>query len=122
MTFEMPRFRERARCAETDPDCFFPEKGGKSKPAKTICNGDEERPPCRAREECLAWALTHREAGIWGGLSERERKRLTGHRDECGSTRGYKMHVRRREAICDLCREANASYSRNYRAERRGVA
>ncbi|GAB7065851.1 hypothetical protein JCM12141A_01400 [Mycolicibacterium hodleri] len=62
---------ERALCPQTDPDAFFPEKGGSTKEAKKICLG------CPVKQQCLQWALDHDERfGIWGGLSERERRRL----------------------------------------------
>lgn len=68
---EVPRFRGRALCAEVDPELHFPDKGGSSRAAKRVC-GD-----CEVRAECLTWALTHGEKyGIWGGLSENERRRL----------------------------------------------
>jgi WhiB family redox-sensing transcriptional regulator len=64
-------WQERGLCAQTDPEAFFPEKGGTTRPAKTICAR------CEVRAECLAYALDHDERfGIWGGLSERERRRL----------------------------------------------
>jgi WhiB family transcriptional regulator, redox-sensing transcriptional regulator len=64
-------WQERALCAQTDPEAFFPEKGGSTREAKRICLG------CEVRDECLDYALAHDERfGIWGGLSERERRRL----------------------------------------------
>ena len=64
-------WQERALCAETDPEAFFPEKGGSTREAKKICTG------CEVRSECLEYALAKDERfGIWGGLSERERRRL----------------------------------------------
>ncbi len=64
-------WQERALCAETDPEAFFPEKGGSTREAKKICTG------CEVRTECLEYALANDERfGIWGGLSERERRRL----------------------------------------------
>ena len=64
-------WQERALCAQTDPEAFFPEKGGSTREAKKICTG------CEVRGECLEYALEHDERfGIWGGLSERERRRL----------------------------------------------
>ena len=61
----------RALCAQTDPEIFFPEKGGSTREAKKVCAG------CEVRAECLAYALNNDERfGIWGGLSERERRRL----------------------------------------------
>jgi WhiB family redox-sensing transcriptional regulator len=65
------QWQERALCAQTDPEAFFPEKGGSTREAKRICTG------CEVRAECLDYALAHDERfGIWGGLSERERRRL----------------------------------------------
>jgi WhiB family redox-sensing transcriptional regulator len=70
-TAEEPDWQERALCAQTDPEAFFPEKGGSTREAKRICSG------CDVRAECLDYALAHDERfGIWGGLSERERRRL----------------------------------------------
>ncbi|MBL3698912.1 WhiB family transcriptional regulator [Leucobacter luti] len=60
-----------ALCAQTDPEAFFPEKGGSTREAKRICE------TCEVRSECLDYALENDERfGIWGGLSERERRRL----------------------------------------------
>jgi WhiB family transcriptional regulator, redox-sensing transcriptional regulator len=68
---EAEEWQERALCAETDPEAFFPEKGGSTREAKRICSG------CEVRAQCLEYALAHDERfGIWGGLSERERRRL----------------------------------------------
>ena len=59
-------------CAQTDPELFFPEKGGSTRAAKAVCAG------CPVRAECLEYALAHDERfGVWGGTSERERRRLT---------------------------------------------
>jgi WhiB family redox-sensing transcriptional regulator len=64
-------WRLDALCAETDPEAFFPEKGGSTREAKRVCSG------CAVRDECLEYALANDERfGIWGGLSERERRRL----------------------------------------------
>jgi WhiB family transcriptional regulator, redox-sensing transcriptional regulator len=64
-------WRQDALCAETDPEAFFPEKGGSTREAKRVCTG------CEVRAECLEYALSNDERfGIWGGLSERERRRL----------------------------------------------
>ncbi len=60
-----------ALCAQTDPEAFFPEKGGSTRDAKRICT------TCEVRSKCLEYALLNDERfGIWGGLSERERRRL----------------------------------------------
>jgi len=64
-------WQERALCAQTDPEAFFPEKGGSTREAKRVCL------TCEVRAECLEYALGHDERfGIWGGLSERERRKL----------------------------------------------
>ena len=64
-------WQERSLCAQTDPEAFFPEKGGSTREAKRVCLS------CDVRQECLEYALAHDERfGIWGGLSERERRRL----------------------------------------------
>ena len=64
-------WQEKALCAQTDPEAFFPEKGGSTREAKRICLG------CEVRDACLDYALANDERfGIWGGLSERERRRL----------------------------------------------
>jgi WhiB family transcriptional regulator, redox-sensing transcriptional regulator len=58
-------------CAQTDPEAFFPEKGGSTREAKKICTS------CEVRAQCLEYALQNDERfGIWGGLSERERRKL----------------------------------------------
>jgi WhiB family redox-sensing transcriptional regulator len=60
-----------ALCAQTDPEAFFPEKGGSTRDAKKICT------TCEVKGQCLDYALANDERfGIWGGLSERERRRL----------------------------------------------
>ena len=64
-------WQERSLCAQTDPEAFFPEKGGSTREAKKVCVG------CEVRAECLEYALANDERfGIWGGLSERERRKL----------------------------------------------
>ena len=66
-----PEWQERALCSQTDPEAFFPEKGGSTREAKRICSR------CEVRAESLEYALGHDERfGIWGGLSERERRKL----------------------------------------------
>ena len=62
---------EQALCAEVDNDLFYPEKGGSTRDAKNICA------VCPVAAECLDYALENNEAfGVWGGMSERERRRL----------------------------------------------
>ncbi|PZS27182.1 MAG: hypothetical protein DLM58_19165 [Pseudonocardiales bacterium] len=64
-------WRVSAVCAQTDPGLFYPDKGESARPGKRVCTG------CPVRAQCLQWALEHDERhGIWGGLSDRERRRL----------------------------------------------
>lgn len=68
---QMPDWMDRGLCAQTDPESFFPEKGGSTREAKTICA------TCPVMAECLDYALDNDERfGIWGGLSERERRKV----------------------------------------------
>lgn len=74
-----PAWQDRALCAQTDPEAFFPGKGGSTRKAKRLCVG------CEVRAECLEYALSRDERfGIWGGLSERERRRLRPVVDQVG--------------------------------------
>jgi WhiB family redox-sensing transcriptional regulator len=67
-------WRHRARCRDVDPELFFPvgttgPAEAQVQSAKAICA------LCPVREECLQWALdTAQDAGVWGGLSEEERR------------------------------------------------
>jgi WhiB family redox-sensing transcriptional regulator len=64
-------WHDQANCLGVDPDLFFPERGASTREAKEVCRG------CVVREECLEYALSNGEKfGIWGGMSERERRRL----------------------------------------------
>ncbi|KAE8130179.1 MULTISPECIES: WhiB family transcriptional regulator [Bifidobacterium] len=70
-------WQHQALCSQTDPEAFFPEKGGSTRDAKRVCA------QCEVREQCLQWALEHDERfGIWGGMSERERRRYKRERRE----------------------------------------
>jgi len=70
-TAELAGWKSRANCMGVDPDLFFPERGMSTREAKEVCRG------CVVREDCLEYALANGEKfGIWGGLSERERRRI----------------------------------------------
>jgi len=76
-----------ALCAQTNPEAFFPEKGGSTREAKKICSH------CESKVECLAYALKNEERfGIWGGLSERERRKL---RKTSGDEVSYEVVAKR---------------------------
>ena len=69
-------WRGRSACRDSDPDVFFPigSTGGaveQIETARRICTA------CTVREECLEFALaTNQEAGIWGGVTEEDRRKL----------------------------------------------
>lgn len=138
MTATMPEFFADGLCAQTDPESFFPEKGGSVREAKKVCFA------CDVRVQCLEWALDNAEHfGVWGGLSDRERRKLrnadeppvpeptprkhTGGRPlaPCGTRAAYERHLRRKEPVDDACREANNAANvarRKQRALRRQTA
>jgi WhiB family redox-sensing transcriptional regulator len=64
-------WQRRANCMGVDPELFFPERGASTREAKEVCRG------CVVREDCLEFAIANSEKfGIWGGMSERERRRV----------------------------------------------
>jgi WhiB family transcriptional regulator, redox-sensing transcriptional regulator len=69
-------WRHRAACMEEDPELFFPI--GNTGPA--LLQVEEAKAVCRrcpVIDDCLAWALeSGQDAGVWGGLSEEERRAL----------------------------------------------
>ncbi|MGY0489336.1 WhiB family transcriptional regulator [Streptomyces sp. WG-D5] len=70
MRDEQVSWWERAECRTTDPDELFVEGAAQSS-AKRICAG------CVIKTECLAHALDQRiQHGVWGGMTERERRAL----------------------------------------------
>lgn len=71
----------RGSCANTPPEIFFPSDGIGVEIAKQICSG------CRVAELCLDYALKHRiDHGVWGGCSERQRRRILRRRRELAAT------------------------------------
>ncbi|MGP8180978.1 MAG: WhiB family transcriptional regulator [Acidimicrobiales bacterium] len=64
-------WQARANCMGVDPELFFPERGSSTREAKEVCRG------CVVRVDCLEFAIANSEKfGIWGGMSERERRRV----------------------------------------------
>lgn len=59
-----------ALCSEVDPESWFPEKGSPSQFVKDMCRR------CELEGDCLEWALTHDEEGVWGGTTENERRNI----------------------------------------------
>lgn len=135
----MNEWLDAAACKGHATDLWFAERGDnerETKAAKAICAG------CPVKDQCLEAALTDNERfGIWGGYTERERRRIKRKRrtdaraaearriprsDQplkrepaaCGTLAGYKRHRAANTPPCDACRKANADYARANRPSR----
>lgn len=119
-------------CTTTDPEMFFPDKGGSPRDAKVVCEG------CDVRERCLEWALEHNEQfGIWGGLSERQRHQLRVQREgkrgrgqtwQHGTVTGYGKGCHT-DAACpgnlltgETCAQARREYARVWNLRHRSAS
>ncbi len=70
-----PSWRQAAACRGLDPDIFYPVSDDEADEAKAVCG------VCPVRQACLEYALANRERdGVWGGATERERRRILRHR------------------------------------------
>lgn len=115
---EPPLWHKDALCKEYPDVNFFPERGDTKglKACKEICAR------CPVAEECFDAGYMARE-GVWGGLSANARKRGRPKRQaaRCGTYAGYTKHVRRREPVCEPCRQAQRDYDKTRLASKRGV-
>lgn len=99
-----------ANCRGLNPGLFYPQRGDNAAmaAAKAVCAG------CLVRDECAAAGLTER-WGVWGGLSEQERRTLRSGR----ARRLISEHGTRRRYLngcpCRFCADANAVYQRAHR-------
>lgn len=124
--FDLLRFMDRAEwmadsnCRGSDPNLFFPHptEFDVAAKAKAICRA------CDVQAECLAYALNNNEDGIWGGTSERERRRIRRAaagkargpipppgelaRREHGTVKGWRQHHHHGDETCQACRSAYA--------------
>jgi WhiB family redox-sensing transcriptional regulator len=90
------RWRELAACRGAELNLFFPGRGESAGPARRVCAG------CPVRQPCLDYAITNRIShGIWGGLTERERRAL----------RTSYLRAVRRERDRDVSAAAAAGYT-----------
>jgi len=107
-------WRDDAACREEDPELFFP----LGNTGTAITQAEEARAICRrcpAIEACGEWALaTGQDAGVWGGMTEDERRtirrrrsRKAAPRPECGTVEGYQRHSKNGQHIDDLCLAAH---------------
>ena len=133
-----PAWKAQAACTPDDAELFWPERGEDADTAKRICSG------CPVRRDCLTYALRSNERdGIWGGMSGRERRKLTvaaitnkplppvryftdyieARRSRPlppinhGTYGGHQAHRRRGEEACDACKAAGAAYWQNRQAK-----
>lgn len=109
-------WRERAACQGHSPALWFPEghtPADATDIALDICHS------CPVQTQCLEHALaTPEHHGIWGGLTETERKLRHG-RARCGTTAGFARHRAIGSEPCRPCRDATNAYKRDRAATRR---
>ncbi len=121
-------WRRDAACRHEEPELFFP--GEKTldphvwDAPRAVCEA------CPVRDACLEYALDAGEPhGMFGGLTPEERHKIRrpGPRERrtarllvCGTEAGYRRHHRRKERVCDACREAANSAQRD-RLKRRNA-
>jgi WhiB family redox-sensing transcriptional regulator len=75
-------WQDEANCKGANADLFFPERGASTRSAKAICR------ECEVRADCLEFAIvTGEKFGIWGGMSERERRRVRRERQVAAARR-----------------------------------
>jgi len=95
---QIPDWMSDGLCGQTDPEAFFPERGASTREAKRTCSG------CPVQVECLDYALDNNvRFGVWGGMSERERRPLARRKcQKCSDPMpDDTAHSRRR--WCDTC-------------------
>lgn len=75
------RWMDRAACAGTDPEAWFPDRGSHSSGTKTAVRLCRQR--CEVAKECLIYALRSEEEliGVWGGTTQHERRELRAKRE-----------------------------------------
>jgi WhiB family redox-sensing transcriptional regulator len=131
------RHRAECRLPGYDPELWFPI--GNTGPA--LLQIEEAKDVCRDRcpvvEQCLQWALdTRQESGVWGGLSEDERRRMkrraarnrapgaqvSREPAECGTETGARRHRRAHEAVCRYCAEAERKARRRREQQQQDAA
>lgn len=123
----------QAACRGIDPELFMPEIGGNTRAAKELCNGRPATkmkpglPPCPVKDECLEYSLQlpGPVVGVWGGLSERERREVKRStpirvkRFQHGTDHGYKTHKQRGTEPCESCRQAHRAAVKAWSDRRR---
>lgn len=71
-------FMRQGNCQGMDTNLFFPYKGESAREALQACNGSDTKPECPVKAQCLEYALTLPTVcvGIWGGTTQRDRRRI----------------------------------------------
>lgn len=135
----LPEWREFAACADEPAETFFDESAESVAEAKRICEGCVVAGECRAEALSAPWLV-----GMFGGLTEDERRELRAGREPadrgrerrdtaavrtsgrdasgrkpCGTSAACARHLRRGESACDACLEAQRLKSAEAHAKRR---
>lgn len=135
-------WQNRKACGDLDANdidpVFFPHSNSDGMEAKEICGR------CVVAADCLRYALdpaTRQEHGVWGGFTESERRALLRRRakqrgntgtavvsvneptpdERCGTYAGTRAHRKRKEWLCDDCRDARALYENERRRKDRAA-
>lgn len=126
-------FKKDAACRGMDPEFFMPSVGKHGREAKEVCNGRTATrstpglPPCPVKDKCLEYCLSlpGPVVGIWGGLTERERRLLRREeqpvrvRFHHGTAHGYRLHTINKTPPCDACRRAHTAANQAWRDKNR---
>lgn len=72
---DYPEWVSDAMCQDEDPEMFF--NGHRTKLSKYLCERGNKGTPCKAKAQCLMWALIYEEKGVWGGTTDTERDRVS---------------------------------------------
>jgi WhiB family redox-sensing transcriptional regulator len=93
--FEQGDWRVHAACRDENPDQLFV-RGAEQRKARMVCLG------CPVRTECLGEALDNKiEFGVWGGMTERERRALLRRRPDVHNWRELLEAARRQYTTID---------------------
>ena len=95
-------WRLRAECKHHDLSLWFSETWHEQRTAMNICKS------CPVQNDCLQFALKYDERGVWGGKSERARRKLKNKSDVIfhGTLAGFTNELRAGLLPCDLCKKA----------------